>query len=353
MQAIMRIGCSLLRVRRRVLPSSGFTLVELLVVIAIIGILVALLLPAVQSAREAARRAQCVNQLKQLGLAILNYESTKAEFPPGAVVYTGRFAFTNPDEVPFDCPRPSDCTGVNWVIESLPYLEQQALYDLYDQDEWNFEVGDPDGDGLANQVVRDTPLDLMVCPTDAFANEWGGALGASSYKAMTGVISQTNGGGWLNWTSPYNGSSNPKVEEMKQYFDNRGLFYNVGLPGLQVAKMRNVTDGTTKTVMVGEFHATGPDPDRPAYWAVTQRWYGRGESLADPLLRSTDIERCRENIATVPLWACDRAYGSTHAGDGGNWLRVDGSVAFITTTMNGDLYEALATIAGDDGLGQP
>ncbi len=332
---------------------TGFTLVELLVVIAIIGILVALLLPAVQSARESARRAQCVNQMKQVGLAILNYEAGKGEFPPGAVVY-GPWAARNPDKVPFSCPSTGDCTGENWAIESLPYLEEQALYDLYDHDEWNFEVGDPDRDGQVNQKVRDAPLPIMLCPSDTFAYSWAGAPAASSYKAMTGVITQYTSGSWLNWTSPYIGTSNPPVSRMKENYRSRGLFYNVGLPGLQVAKMSNVTDGTSKTVMVGEFHWTGTyEPAWPAWWAVTQRWYSRGEAMADPLMRSSDLEHCLNNMTTAPLWACNRAYGSTHAGDGGNWLSIDGSVAFLTTSIDGAIYEALATIGGEDGVGSP
>lgn len=329
----------------------GFTLVELLVVIAIIGVLVALLLPSVQAAREAARRAQCVNQIKQLGLAILNHEATTGEFPPGSVTY-GLWGFRNPDEHPFDCPRGEsskhDCSGENWMIESLPYLEEQALYDMYDHDEHNLEVGDPDGDGQINQVVRDTPLSHVRCPTDNFANEWSGAIAAGSYKGMAGVITQR--GGWVNWTSPYDGSANPMVEGMKELWNRRGIFYNVGIPGTRPAQMRHVVDGTTKTLMIGEFHATGANPIRPAYWALSQRWYARGEAFADPLLRSTDIDYCLDNLATVPKWACNRAFGSTHAGDGGNWLRIDGSASFMTTHVNGEIYEALATIAGEDGL---
>lgn len=333
--------------------ARGFTLVELLVVIAIIGILVAMLLPAVQSAREAARRAQCVNQMRQIGIAILNYETARAEFPPGSVTY-GRWWRRNQDRVPFQCTNQTDCNGENWAIESLPYLEQQALYDIYDHDERNFEVGDPDGDGQINQIVRDSDLPIMLCPSDAFAHEWAENPAASSYKAVAGVISQTDSGRWFNWTSPYVGSSNPSVDEMKEYFQFRGLFYNVGLPGLSVAKMASVTDGTSNTVMLGEFHVIKPEEDsRPAWWAVTQRWYARGEVMADPLMRSTDLELCLENMTTAPLWACSRAYGSAHAGGGGNWLRVDGSVSFITATIAGEIYEALATISGDDGLLNP
>ena len=342
------------RFRRASETRGGFTLVELLVVIAIIGILVALLLPAVQSAREAARRSQCVNQMKQLGLAILNHEAAKGEFPPGSVVY-GFPTRANPQPGPFECPRGGDCCGPNWAIESLPYLEEQAIYDLYDHDERNGEVGDPDGDGLANQVVRDTDLPLMLCPSDNYAQyEWDGNLAPGSYKGVAGVIGeaqQSDAGSWYNWTSPYIRPANPPVSTMKENFFDLGLFYNVGMPGMSPPKMAYVTDGTSNTVMIGEYHVVNPTNDsKPAWWAVTQRWHARAEVMADPLVRSSDLEYCLDNMVTSPLWACTRAFGSTHAGDGGNWLRVDGSVAFITVTLDGELYEALATIGGADGL---
>ncbi|MEM7317335.1 MAG: DUF1559 domain-containing protein, partial [Planctomycetota bacterium] len=107
---------------RQAKQHQAFTLVELLVVIAIIGILVALLLPAVQQARDAARRVQCQNNLKNLGLALLNYESANKELPPSSVW-------------PFDT-RPGDRANVqlgpNWVILILPYIEEQGLADSFD-----------------------------------------------------------------------------------------------------------------------------------------------------------------------------------------------------------------------------
>lgn len=328
---------------------AAFTLVELLVVIAIIGVLVALLLPAVQSAREAARRIQCTNQLKQLALSVLNHESAKREFPPGGIAY-GRYGLLNPDQIPFECTN-FDCNGSNWAIEILPYLEQQALYDQYDHKETNFAVGDPNGNGQINQVVRDTTLPAMICPSDSYANgEWSGALGVGSYKAMAGVITQPiNSSGWLNWTSPMGPNSNPKVDVVLENFAKRGLLYSMGQPGMPPEKFKNVTDGASNTLMIGEYHWTsGDDNPFPAYWAVTQRWSNKAEAFADPLLRTTNLDLCLDNMTTAPLWSCNRAFGSTHAGDGGNWAKIDGSVTFITTNLDGVVYEAMATISGDE-----
>jgi prepilin-type N-terminal cleavage/methylation domain-containing protein len=327
---------------------DAFTLVELLVVIAIIGILVALLLPAVQAAREAARRTQCVNQMKQIGLGALNYESTKKEFPPGAMTY-GPWGALNPTQVPFQCTD-YDCNGTNWAIELLPYLEQEQIYDYYDHAEHNFQAGDPNNNGKINQIVRDVEFAMMKCPSDFATNNYGKVPEPGSYKAMAGVTTNISGGTWLNWTSPIGGNSNPPIAVFKQNYRYRGLLHIAGAHNLKPEKMKNVTDGSSKTVMIGEYHWEGNGNPEPGWWSVTQRYNNKAEAFADPLVRSGNVEHCKANLVTAPLWACERSFGSTHAGDGGNWLRVDGSVAFITTSLDGLLYEAMATIAGEDGI---
>jgi len=202
--------------------SRGFTLVELLVVIAIIGILVALLLPAVQAARESARRTQCTNNLKQLGVAIQNYHDTFKSFPMGALrAYTGS----------------GNCaysTTITWVARVLPQLEQQALYDQIDWEVWTWW-----GTSHANATVAATPLPAVRCPSDQ-------RLPTSSAYAPTNYVGCSGSDG-----SSYP-STSTAVGLMRESTTCRSPCTNCSNPLYCISDMARVVDGTSNTMAISE-----------------------------------------------------------------------------------------------------
>lgn len=274
----------------------GFTLVELLVVIAIIGILIALLLPAVQAARESARRMQCSNKLKQLGLAIHNYLDANKVFPCS-----------------FDWGGP--CGG--WIPRTLPYLEEQALSDKLA--EVHFNIRDP----KALPVVQ-TILPALLCPSDNSAEvlkttQWQWEDTPVACTNYQGVIGDTNmGGGWTGGTD--NHSSYP----------NSGMFYRFTYK--QPIKVKMIPDGLSSTFMLGE---QVPAENDHSMWA-----YSNGDYAA-----------CHAPLNFFPVpsiprdWPRVMSFRSRHAG-GAHFCLADGSVHFIAETIDLRTYQALATRDG-------
>src|SRR6476661_2621734 len=169
---------------------SAFTLVELLVVIAIIGILVALLLPAIQAAREAARRTKCVNNLKNIGLACLNYETANKRYPPSSTIARG----------------PAGTNGLSWCVLILPYVEEagvgdaiKTFVDNYRQTQPKNSDGspkDPDVYDPGFNTPATQELTLYQCPSDQateIKDKFNGTLKAASYAGVTGSYSSRPG----------------------------------------------------------------------------------------------------------------------------------------------------------------
>lgn len=244
-----RPGRGLVRVQNR----YGFTLVELLVVIAIIGILVALLLPAIQAAREAARRTQCTNNLRNLALGVLNYHDSRTIFPAPATVFSEKI-------------EPLYGTRVfrSWAIDILPYIEQAPLHDRFTINATT-RVSD-----AVNEVARSTELSVMLCPSDTgqgnyfIENEgrWArGNYGLNAHQYWPNI--------GLNKVA-IGLPADPNSSKMAPYVD-----YNIGLGGFAIQgvggpdmSISRITDGTTNTIMIGEMRVGLTEQDRRGVWAM-------------------------------------------------------------------------------------
>lgn len=185
---------------------GGMTLVELLVVIAIIGVLVAMLLPAVQAARESARMTHCSNNLRQLALGVLQYAETEGFLPPGRD------------------------RGLSWVVHSLPYIEQKALFD-------EFTFGDQDAFySSANAVPRNRPLPLMCCPTR---------------RSPSQPSQEPNGTGASGDYAGNAGSGNPPARD-GVILEHR--VNGVGVDIIGQVRLASIRDGLSNTLLIGEKH---------------------------------------------------------------------------------------------------
>jgi prepilin-type N-terminal cleavage/methylation domain-containing protein len=298
---------------------KGFTLVELLVVIAIIGILIALLLPAVQQAREAARRSQCSNNLRQIALAIMNYADAAKTLPPGKVTQG------------YCCSTKS---GTSWSISILPQLEQMGLYNRYDFKIFNEDPG--------NAFVRESLVGVYLCPSETENRqtdypESGPGAGLKyhrgSYRANAG---KSTGSSWFD--AP-DGSALPSSGW-------RGPLTVVGVAGLDVVRLSDIRDGTSKTLLVGEMTSI-THPRRRTFWAYSYTSYNASEVVAESRTIIGDYDRCVAIGGVGTSNPCKRAWGSYHP-SGIQYALCDGSVRSMEKTIDINLLADLATIAGSE-----
>jgi prepilin-type N-terminal cleavage/methylation domain-containing protein/prepilin-type processing-associated H-X9-DG protein len=336
--------------RHRPGTREGFTLIELLVVIAIIAVLIALLLPAVQSAREAARRAGCTNNLKQIGLALHNYEQAVGSFPPG---YISSVVATILDACDTDLENGLSVdlgSGWAWGSMILPFMEQQPLYNSI-----NFSLS------VAfhqNDTVSLTPLSVHLCPSDFgpstipvyadppdpaqpgtfTASNIVDTLARGNYVGMYGIgeiCAQSGANDAIN---------NNGLGPMGQH---AGIFYRNS-----ATKIAAITDGTSNTIAVGE------RSHNLSYVTWTARSIGGWLGVTPPSQGGSDkFNPSPEECWTQIMGPCGledglrtinnpeahvEDYWSMHPG-GANMLFADGSVHFLKSSINPVPWRAMAT----------
>ncbi len=225
---------------------AGFTLVELLVVIAIIAILVSLLLPAVNSARSAARKLQCLNNIKQVSLAVLNYESATKRLPP-CIQF---------DESVSGGLETSYKYGPNWVILILPYLEEQAVFDQFQLKEY---ISDP-----VNEEARSAEITTMLCPEDlvnaqvAFDRGIEGSNWARGNYAANASI----------WHFPFGNFAPDDTSYWNGKKWSRGMMVAQRTDSGNNLRIKDVKDGMSKTMMLAELKIGLASVDRRGTWAM-------------------------------------------------------------------------------------
>ena len=270
---------------------AAFTLIELLVVIAVIAVLIRLLLPAVQKVREAANRAKCSNNLKQLGIAVHAYHDAYGKLPASTVAVNN----TNETDV-----------YLGWGIAVLLYIEQSALFRQYDNTKFNW---DP-----VNAPLLLTKLAMQTCPSDLPPDEQSCENAnynvrnqmTSSYKAVAGITAGNDSRFW-----DYNRSF-PQLEQLRP--DTKGLLHVVGPQHPPQEKLAGVQDGTSNTLMIGEYHTT-TNPRRRAMWGVSSAFYAAGSlGPQGPTRGLPDHAACSALIVTGNASRCNRAFASLHAG---------------------------------------
>jgi prepilin-type N-terminal cleavage/methylation domain-containing protein/prepilin-type processing-associated H-X9-DG protein len=376
--------------RLRPKAQSAFTLIELLVVIAIIAVLISLLLPAVQSARESARRAQCVNNMKQIGLGTLNFENVNTYMPPDVDYLVPPYLpDTDPSVNNGSNPLPNQENAGNFM-RILPYMEQQNIYNLVNfsrcfADQVNVPPFTPDSGSLYSGVGQcsayPTVINTYLCPSSpadgsinyyndvysGFGDGNGSPIpnppthiwGRTDYFATPGFHKEL----LLKWGYPLAAALNLSQTDCGVICDISTGNPTTGLVNTPISRVRiaSITDGTSNTVMVGE------DAARPVGYNHSRQIYvqfgapvdgvinpvsGGGGAWADPFtfahLNGSTPDGIRGGARTCIMnCTSNNEIYSFHPG-GANMLFADGSVHFIKETVNPLVIIALITRAAGE-----
>jgi prepilin-type N-terminal cleavage/methylation domain-containing protein/prepilin-type processing-associated H-X9-DG protein len=345
------------------LRRGAFTLVELLVVIAIIGILVALLLPAIQAAREAARRISCANNIKNIGLACINFHDANKHLPV-SISYkpedrdrncvwigpaNGKMALSNGGP---------GYNGRGWMVDILPAMEETALYDAIVESlktyKGDFDIKGPaKGTGMGAPPIRkmlEQQIPWLACPSDASARpstkQWGWdfggqvTIGTTCYKGVIGDAALSE----MGCEDGAGSGGNPPFPNLGARPDCHNTADCPGLlwrgTYLNHVPFRKVTDGTSKTFMVGESVV------EQSYHSAALVSEGDWATCGNPLNYFV-IPADEAKLKPPPYWMAARGFKSNHPG-GAHFVMADGSVHFVNDDIDHNIYRARSTRNGGE-----
>ncbi|MGE3317319.1 MAG: DUF1559 domain-containing protein [Planctomycetaceae bacterium] len=353
----------------------GFTIIELLISIAVVSLLIALFLPAVMEARESSRRMQCLNNLRQIGAALHNYEEQHTRLPPamiwsgppGEQIGPGTFPIGLFDRIAKGLAPTSepDRVHANWVLMLLPHVEQQSLSDKYN---FSRPVSDP-----ANAEVRQTPLAVMNCPTDTFnriTNFYSRALLAGNNENLYargnyGINFGSNRGCIINGIVPCTDGFHVDSNDLA---NKNMVVWGSGLAGINTSfRFSDVTSGTSHFVVVDELRAGVHPLDPRGTWALgfiaasaTARHglFGgiddangpnNSDSSSDDITGCTQLKATEADLLAKTNMPCfappdptieanDQATSRSQHPGGVQVLLADGSARFVSDNVNSTVW---------------
>ena len=297
----------------------AFTLIELLVVIAIIAILIALLLPAVQAAREAARRSSCKNNLKQIALAIHNYESTFGVLPPGYL------------HKPDPGGSSANFMGHAWGTMLLPQLEHANLYDTFDFNVPAFDI--------ANLAAREQQLSVFLCPSDPYS-EGTFVVRDDSSDPVERYAGASYAANWGPATDTINLDDSPLL--------SAGVFYRNS-----ATEFRDIVDGLSNTLAIGE-RTNGPIPGSETeggHSVFENVWSAAAREITDLGDDHGHMVLFETQFLPNQTGGDDKGISSPHEGIG-QFALCDGSVLSVSENIDSGIYNGLGTRAGREVLSE-
>jgi prepilin-type N-terminal cleavage/methylation domain-containing protein len=304
---------------RAVIAPRAFTLVELLVVIAIIGVLIALLLPAIQAAREASRKSSCRNNLRQVAVALHNYESAYRVLPAGYQYAAG--------------PE-GNALGYSWTVMILPFMEFAEIYDAF-----NFKL--PVYDNV-HAMIREQHIDVLLCPTDDISPTGYVEMGDERYAMACYVANFGTPDLDEDQEQAFGPSSEPGWPDGRPW----GPFFRNSK-----TRLKDITDGTAKTLMVGErqngpFRTAGSHGVHIEYETT---WAGAVRDINDNTDDHGHMVLFQSGHTPNHDESDDRDVSASHSGEA-LFALCDGSVRSISEDVDEKLYFALGTMNGEETI---